>query len=349
MFSNKVSIKTLAVLCRSLGTMLNSGVAVTKSLDMLANKTMQPRTHTALVEVGRMVRSGSDLTEAFRAQHHFPELFLDMVNVAEQSGSLPEVLRGLAVHYEKNIRVRNEFLGSIAWPVIQLFAAIFVIALAILVMGFVASMNIQQGQEPIDMLGLGLRGESGAVIWLGTCFGTLFVGFIVFQTLRSSLAASRHFDGLLMRIPVVGNCLRSFAISRFSWAYALTQQTGMSVQKSIEASFRATNNGAFAAAIPDVNAAVTNGDDLSEALRWSGLFPEDFLQIIMVAEESGTVPEQLERLSPDFDDQARRSLKVLTTTASFVIWGAVATLIVYMIFKIFSQYIGMLNEVIKAT
>jgi type IV pilus assembly protein PilC len=143
--------------------------------------------------------------------------------------------------------------------------------------------------------------------------------------------------------------MRSFAIARFSWAFALTQQTGMPIAQSLEKSLRATSNGAYVAAIPQVSAAVNAGEDVVTALDETGLFPHDYLHIVRVGEESGTIPEQLDRLSPQFEDQARRSLSALATALGWLVWLAVAVFIVFMIFRLLFWYIGLLNAAREGT
>jgi type IV pilus assembly protein PilC len=293
------------------------------------------------------VKGGDEIADVLRSSGAFPDLFVDMAAVAESSGNLPEVLKGLAEHYENLIRLRNSFWNSILWPLFQLFAAIFIIAGAIYVMGIVGNFNKSQGNEPIDMLGLGLKGETGALIWLGSCFGTIFAIYIVVQLARHGVQTARVFDQFLLRIPVVGQCMRDFAIARFAWAFYLTQQTGMPVTRSLDASFRATGNGAYAAAGPIAVDAVNQGEDLSAALHATRLFPEEFLHMVMVAEESGTVPEQLHRMSPEFEEQARRSLNNLAQAASWFVWGCVAVMIITLIFTIFFKIAGMYNDALK--
>jgi type IV pilus assembly protein PilC len=146
---------------------------------------------------------------------------------------------------------------------------------------------------------------------------------------------------------VLGDCLRSFAIARFSWAFYLTQQAGMRINPSLAASLRATSNGAFAGAIPEVCARIEAGDDLTTALTATQLFTEDFLQMVQVGETSGTVPEMLERLSPQFEDQARRSLAALAAALGWLVWLIVAGFIIFIIFRVFSWYMGLLNDALK--
>lgn len=344
MFSRRIRWKPLASACRSLGTMLQSGVGIEKAFRFTGEKSHDANCRAAFTDLAEAVGRGEDVTSAMRAQGDaFPKLLVDMIGVAEETGSLPEILHNLARHYENNLRLRRDFISAIAFPVFQLVAAIFVVAGLIALLGWIAD---ARGGDPIDPLGWGLVGEEGAILWLTSTFGTLFGLGVLFKIVTSSTAGKEFLDPLLLKIPVLGNCLRSFAIARFSWAFALTQQAGMPIGPSIESSFRATGNGAFISAGSLVKAMVNAGEPFHDALQETALFPGEYLHMVEVAETSGTVPEMLDRLSPEFEDQARRALSTLVTALGWVIWLIVAIFIVIIIFSIALWYIGLINELL---
>lgn len=346
LFAPRASWKTLSLWCRSLGTMLNSGVSLVKALQIAGGQTANPKFAGVMRTVGDELKSGEDFATALKNQGgYFPDLVTDMVLVAEHTGALPEVLTGLADHYENLIRLRKLFLGQIAWPVLQLLAAIFIIAGLIYLLGIIAQ---SQGGKPVDIIGLGLYGGVGALTWLGYCFGTAALVWALYQFMTRGLRIRGPMHRLLLRIPVLGDCLRSFAIARFAWAYALTQQAGMEIKESLEASLKATSNGAFVDATPMVVTHVMEGEDLTDACRATGLFPVDVLEMMHVGETSGTVPETLQRLGPQFEDRARRSLTMLTMAFAGLIWMFVAGFIIYFIFRFFFiMYLGPMNEALK--
>ncbi len=342
MFASQIPLSHLTPLCRALGTMLDSGVRLLDALKVV-QKQQRGKTSAAIEQIATDIRKGSDLAEAFREHgSYFPELVIDMIAVAEHTGKLPEVLAGLADHYENLQRMRRTFLSAIAWPVIQLLAAIFIIAGLILVLGMIAGAN--PNSPAIDPLGFGLHGPMGAMIWLGYCFGSLAALFFAYLILVRGFRQAKAIHTLLLAVPVVGNCLRSFAIARFSWAYALTQQAGMEVEPSLEASFKATNNAAFVNATPQVVAAVMAGEDFTDAIASTDLFPRQYVEMVRVGESSGTVPETLERLSPQFEADARRSLYGLTVVMGWVIWSLVAAMIIFLIFRVMMFYVDMINK-----
>ncbi|MGE5192640.1 MAG: type II secretion system F family protein [Deltaproteobacteria bacterium] len=336
-------MKTLAVLCKSLSTMLHSGVALLKALEIASRKTGDAGCRKRLVAVREEVQQGTDIARALRAQGgYFPELMTDMVSVGEETGSLPEVLDGLADHYENVVRLRRMLIGMITWPAIQLVAAILIVALVIYVLGVLAP-----GSKAIASLSMGFTGTAGAIQWLALSFGSIFGVLGAYWLIANVFRRKRFLDGLLMKIPVLGNCMRSFAIARFSWAFALTQQTGMPISRSLELSFRATGNGAFVGASPLVCGLVMNGEELGTALDQSRLFPDEYLSIVNVAETSGTVPEALARLSPQFEEQARRSLGALAVTLGWLVWLVVAVFIIFIIFSFVMWYVGIINSATK--
>ncbi len=348
MLGSRISQKTLAKVSRSLSTMLHSGVDLIRSIKVVSKKSGDQTCRRRLADVALALERGEDLTQALNQQgDYFPQLYIDMVHVAESTGKLPEVLKEMADHYEKNIRLRQEFIGWIVWPLIQFFAAVFVVALLIYLMGFISSINGAGGSKGFDPLGFGLLGAEGAATWLAYVFCGLFGLFIVYMLVTRGLGQTRALHRLFLRVPVLGKALQSFAVARFSWGFFVTQDAGMPIAPSLEASLKATGNGAFAAAGPRLIEDVMAGDDLGVALDHTELFPDEYIHIVQVAETSGTVPEELHRLSPEFEAEARRSMRKMAVTASIIVWMMVAALIIFLIFRIVLWYLGMLNDALQ--
>lgn len=340
MFGSRLSLKQLAIVCRSLGTTLHAGVPIVKAVDLASGKASQPRLQAALGDVSREIKSGSQLSAALEKHDElFPELMTDMVRVAEDTGMLPEVFRSLAEHYENNLRLKKDFISQITWPVIQFVAAILIIAAMIFLIGIVSSANTE-----FDPLGFGLHGSRGALVWLSGWGMVLATGFVAYKLVLSSPSGQRAVFRTLMRVPVVGKCLESFAVARFSWAFHLTQEAGMPIDESLRASLKATSNGAFIAAADSMVRSVEEGESLTDAMAQSDLFSEDFVQMVHVGESTGTVPETLARLSPQFEDQARRSMRALASAAGWGVWCLVAGFIIFLIFRMALWYVGLIND-----
>lgn len=348
MFSPQLSTKHVALACRSLSTSLRAGIPVVKAFELAINKSGDSHLQRVMQDVAQQVRAGSDITSACRSHEGlWPDLFLNMVDVAERTGSLPEVLKSLAEHYENNLRLQTDFRSRMIMPMVQMVVAIVIVAFLMWLLGGIMLGDLsgkpEQKDTPIFSL-FGLSGGKGAVAWVigwAMLAASIFIGL---QLAKRSNAVRSVIHRSFLSLPVVGTCLRSFAIARFSWSFALTQEAGLPVQESIEASLAATDNAAFQAATSQINDDILNGEELAAAMDRTRLFPEDFIQIVHVGETSGTVPETLARLSPDFEDQARRSLAALTATIAWGIWLCVAVFVGFIVIRFAMAYLTMLDS-----
>lgn len=340
LLSTQLSLADLIVLCRAMRHNLDAGLTVRDVFRQQAQR--GPYAVRPIADrIRNAVEGGDSLEDALKAERaHFPPLFLSLTTVGEQTGNLPEVLSELERYFILQQRLWRTFLGQIAWPVIQLIAAIFVIAGMILLLGIVAP----AGTKPFDPLGLGLSGPSGAATFLMLAFGSiggLLAGYwILTRILRQGAAV----DAVLLRIPVLGPCLRALALMRFCLALRLTLETGMSISSAMRLCLRATGNEAFVAQTATVVDAVKGGEDLTTSLSLTGLFPEEFLHILAVAEEGGRVTEVMRHQSDYYQELAARRMTVLTMAASAVVWAMVAILIIIVIFRLAFFYLGMIED-----
>ena len=343
----QISWTALAAFSRSMARMLEAGVEFRKSLQTSSRQSTDSRLSAAIERVTRSIASGSTLAEAFvKEDELFPPLFRDLVNVGEQTGSAPEVFSALAKYYESRVRQVREFRSAIAWPVIQLIAAIGIVGLLIFILGLLPPMP---DGRPFDVIGIGLYGASGATVWFVGWGIAAGAGFVLWKFISHNVAGQMMLHPMLLRIPVLGPCMRSFAISRFSWCFSLTQQSGMSIRPSLECSLKATANGAFIAAQPIIWDELANGETLTGAFSASQLFPVQYLQFVDTAEQTGTVPEQLDRMSHLFEEEAQRSMNRLTAVFSGAVWASVAMLVIFFIMRLALMYVGMLNDAVRQT
>jgi type II secretory pathway component PulF len=178
-------------------------------------------------------------------------------------------------------------------------------------------------------------GVSGALIFIGIVTGALLALVGGYLLVTRLLRQGRWVDAVLLKVPVLGPCLRALALGRFCLALRLTLQTGMSVVKALRLSLKATGNEAFVAATPVVKERLNAGDDLHVALAATRLFSEDFINILANAEESGRVTEVLEHQTEHYQESAARRMKVLTWTVSILLWVLIGILIVVFVFRIF--------------
>src|SRR5579871_4700936 len=165
-FFRRLRIPELIELCSSMRYALESGFMLRDVMDLLAKQGTR-RVRLFALEIGKEIKSGWSLPDALAKQKKvLPPLFVSLATVGEESGTLPTVLAELEKYYILQKKLRREFQEQIAWPVLQLVAAVLIISTLIYIQDFLPKTRGPEGDQPMDALGLGLVGEEGAMIFL---------------------------------------------------------------------------------------------------------------------------------------------------------------------------------------
>src|SRR5437870_5355701 len=191
----------------------------------------------------------------------------------------------------------------------RLGAALGIIGLLIWIMGFLP--RGADGKQ-IDILGLGLVGESGLLIYLLFLAAVAGAGFWVYQAMRRGMLWTRWLQRLLLKIPVFGRFLEILALSRLAWTMHLTLNTSLDLRAALPLCLRSTHNARYIDQEEQIVSNAVSGRPIYEAFAAAGVFPGDFLDALDVGERSGRLPESMAQLAEQYRDQARRMLHMLT-------------------------------------
>jgi type II secretory pathway component PulF len=268
----------------------------------------------------------------------FPPLFLALASVGEETGQLPEIFGELEKYYLLQQKLRRQLLSQSMLPLIQICFAFFIIALLIFVLGMIGQ---SRNTKPPGVFGF--TGASGSIAFLVLSFGTIGVLLAAYRIVTRTFRQKPVLDAMLLRVPALGPAVEALVLGRFALALRLTLETGMSIQRVMRLSLEATGNAAFAAQAPTINESLKAGDDLTIALSRCRLFPQDFLNMVAVAEEGGRIPEMMRHQADYYYEEAGRRLTVLTKLATFGIWLVYAGFMVIAIFSIANIYLSALG------
>jgi len=337
----RIGTKPLAGLCRRVAIALESGIDERRIWQREAE---QARGHmrVAVDRIQQAVERGQSTGDGVdQMGSYFPPLFHELVQLGDQTGKSAAVFRRLADHYDHRLQLRRAFLAGITWPLIQLIAAVIVVGFLIWILGVISD---NMGDAPYDILGLGLKGNRGLLIYvtLVTVACGMFVAGYYF--VRSGAAWVGPVEKLVMRLPAVGNCLRTLAISRLAWTLGLSLEAGMDFRRALPFALQSTHSSYFQQHIPDVQATVDRGEEAYVALAQTGVFPNDFLDTLHVGEQSGRLEEAMLRLADQYQDRARAALATLTMLAGFAVWAFVALIIIAIIVNIVASYASFLQD-----
>lgn len=334
---SRIGTSELQSLCRRLSIVLEAGIDLRTAISREAERTARAATAARLRAVRDAIQQGDSLRNAFaRTDQYFPPLFHAIVDVGEQSGHLGEALRQLADYYENQLRLRRQFLGAIALPLAELGIGIAVIGILIWALGAIEQFTGRR----VDVLGFGLVGYRGLVIYLTAVAAGALSIFGIVQGFRRGLAWAKPLQRLVLRLPAIGKPLTTLALARLAWAMQLTLDAGMDVRKALRLSLQSTHHAHFTDQIGAVERAIDAGESFYEAFAQTDAFPREFVESLRVAEESGSLVESMAKLSRQYQEQAEAALRVLTTLAGLGVWMLIAAIFVATIFRLFSFYIG---------
>jgi type IV pilus assembly protein PilC len=209
----------------------------------------------------------------------------------------------------------------------------------LLILGWLAP----NSEAAFDPLGLGV-GPPGAIrflaivgIFLAGIFGLYFLATRV-------LGQKATIHRILLKVPGIGGCLHALALTRFCLAMHLTMKTNISIGKALKKCLRATGNGAYEACADGVSGSLKRGKDVTETLEQCKVFPEDFLQVVATAEESGELSEVMGRQAEQYQEIASTRMSILTTLGNVGFLLFVLGLLAFIIIRMAMTYIGMIDK-----
>lgn len=339
-WGKQLSTKALAGICRRSAIALEAGIDARRVWTREAERGSR-RQRRAVARIGQAVAVGDSVSQAMNDTGGvFPPLVVEMVRAGEESGRLERMLFRLAEHFEHRLLMKRLFLAGILWPMIQLAAAVFIIGALIWAMGFIGQIT---GQT-IDILGLGLVGERGLAIYLAGVAGVAAVNFLAVNIVSRGWLMAGPLETVTLAAPAIGGCLRTMALARFAWVLALATDSGVEIRRAVRLAENSTHLQRYKRHADAVEAQLTEGNAVWEALTATGVYPADLLDAVEVGEESGKLPESLATLSRQYEDRAKAALATLTTLAGFGVWCLVMLIIVSMILRLAMFYVGTIND-----
>jgi type II secretory pathway component PulF len=342
----RLSNGALAELCHRLAVETDSGIDIRRTWQREAEMA-RGRVRPYFEQVRDAVGRGDSLSKSLaRTGSLLPPLFLEMAHVGEQTGTLGRVMKRLEGHYRHQVRTTRAFLGAIAWPMFELAFSVVVVGLLIWVLGVLPT---RRGGEPIDILGFGLVGTKGLIIYTNfiilCCFG---VAGVIYAIKRGKLW-TRPLQHAVMRIPVVGHALEKIALARLSWALHLMLNVEMDLRRVVPLALRTTGSDYYIQHTDRIVADIGRGDPMHLAFSRTHAFPAEFVDALTVAEESGRIVESMERLSNRYQEEAESAVKTLSVSFGWFIGLCVMAIIVFLIFRLAGVYFGAIDDALKMT
>ena len=308
LFRGRISNRDLGVMYGQLSDLLGSGVPLLRALKSIVKSTVNKRLKGVLGDIHNSVADGKSLYESM-AEHHniFPALHTVMVQAGERASFIEEVLESLSVFLERLDELRGKVLGALIYPVmlVMLGGTVRVAAVVLFVPKFepmLAGIDKPMPTEVIFFLSESIR-NYWAII-------AIAIGGLVafFWSAMQSQSSKRAMERWRLKIPVAGTAMRMGAITRFCRILCTMLANGVPILQALAISRDATGSALLAENIDDAIKNVRAGEPLTEPLKGGGLFPEQVLAMISVAEESNQLQKVLLQIAASVERRTNQQV-----------------------------------------
>jgi type IV pilus assembly protein PilC len=334
----KVKLKDLAVFSRQFATMINSGLSLLRTLNILAEQTENPKLAETIKALRDDVERGSSLSAAMSKHPKvFNTLFVSMVKAGETGGQLDTVLMRVADSYEADYKLRQKVKSAMTYPVMVAgIAVVLVIVMLIFIVPTFAGMFQDLGGElplPTQIL---LTVSQQAKIIVPVFIVLSIAGFIGYRKGREKNADFRlRADKLKLRIPVFGDLFQKIALSRFARTLALLLRAGVPVLQALDIVAESTGNEVLARAAHDVRESVRSGESMAGPLTKHQVFPPMVVQMIAVGEDTGALDEMLDKIADFYDQEVESTTESLTSLIEPIMIAVLGSIVGAMVIALY--------------
>nr|ADI22603.1 type II secretory pathway, component PulF [uncultured verrucomicrobium HF0500_16O23] len=330
----KPKLQDLANFTRQLANLLKAGMPLTGALNSMTSLDSDGIPKSVCAQLLADVREGRTLSVSMgKFPEIFPDMYLNMVKAGESSGSMVEVLKRLADHYERFAEVRQKIISALVYPVFVMglgFLLIFVF-MSYILPKFMTIFKGMKVQLPLSTRILeGMSGFFENWWWLVLIIGGLHVFFL--KSYLSSPRGRERFDGWILEAPLISRIVRPNLFGQFSRTLGALLQNGVPVLTALRITENVVQNVVIQQAIAKTREGVTDGKTLAQPLARGGVFPKLLVDLVHIGEQTGDVPAALNNIAETYDNELTVNLRTVTTLIEPIlimfIAGAVAFMLV---------------------
>jgi len=333
----RVTIDDQVLLCQQMATLVEAGVPLLRSLEVVIMQVESQQLLLALEEARRDVEAGRSLRDAL-AKHPniFSNMWLNLVETGEASGHLAETLQQLARHFESAQHLRNEAKTAMTYPMFLIGAAILVLGIFVywLIPKF-TGMFISMGIELplITRIVIGVS-DVARRYWAVLLVGTVALAYLLRRYLRTESGQWLR-DRLLLHLPLFKVLFTYVQLAEFSRGLSTLLDSGVPLLSGLEILENSSTNKVYGRAIGDVKNAVKEGKSMAEPMGTLGVFPPMTVQMVQVGEEVGELGKMVGRIAHYYEERVETFIARMTRLfepIAIVVMGGLVLIIVLSIF-----------------
>ncbi len=350
-FLSRVKPKDLTVLTRQLATLVESGLPLLRGLRILTKQTKHPALQKILQGMCESVEGGSTFSEALaQFPKTFDNLYINMTRAGEAAGSLEQSLNRLAEFLEKAQKIKSKVKSAMTYPVV-------VLVVALSLTGFLMVTVIPKFETLFtDMLGKNaqLPPITRFVVGLSHNFAesalpiiaAIALIIVLVKILARTPQGKIVFDAIKLRIPVFGDVIRKSSVGRSTRTLGTLMQSGVPVLQALDIVRDTAGNAVISRAFQRIHDAVKEGENMTPSMEASKQFPAMVVSMVDVGEETGALPDMLNRIANTYDGEVDDAVEAMTSIIEplmIVVLAVIVGIIVIAMFQPLTAIIGQMS------
>lgn len=313
--NNQINFNDIVDFTRQIAIMLNAGLTLVDSLDILKKQTTKPTVHKMIIDIDTSIKSGESFSSALKKYPDvFSSLYIALVKSGEASGKLGEILLRLADNLEKEREFNSKLKGALIYPAIILVGMVVVMFIMITfvipkLLGLYKDFNMTL---PITTQILISISSFSVKFWPLIILSTFGVVYLIKKYLSTKIG-KENFDRLMLKLPVIGKVVAIGALVNSTRTLAILVGAGVSILDGLSIIIDTTENIIYQKAFANIAKKVEKGRSLGVSLEEEGIFPPILVQMTQVGEQTGNLDDTLFRLSRYFETESEIAVKTMTT------------------------------------
>jgi len=313
--AQKVKSDELVIFTRQLTTLIESGIPIVNTLDILCQQTPNLYFKEVIAGVLKDLQEGTAFAQALEKHPKiFPEIYVSMVEAAETSGNLPQILERLAMFLEKMSALKKKVVASMVYPAI-------VIIMTTLATSFLVFKIVPTFAKLYESLGTKLPFVTQILVdFADFAKGNIlliagFIGVVVFffKKYIKTPNGRRRFDRAMLKAPIVGDVVLKVCVAKFARTFATLVKSSVPITAALQIVGKTSGNKIIEEAVAGAEKAIQEGVPLSKPLDESKAFPPMVVRMIAVGEQSGKLEMMLTKIAQFYEEQTDAAITALTS------------------------------------
>jgi len=341
LFKPKVKTQDIAIFCRQFAVMLESGISIGGTLDILRKQTSNPSFREIIQNVHEEVQKGRSLSEALREHKEFPLILINMVEAGEVSGNLDSSMNQMAIHFEKEMKMQRQIKKAMTYPIIVMVLMVVVVTgmIVFVVPRFVGMFQDADAELPGVTLALMAVSDFMQAKWY-IILGVIILLIAGFKYIKRYDEVKHLLDSYALKIPIFGNLNKKIIHANFSRTLCSLMKAGIPIIQTMEVVKKVVQNTIAMEVIDHCIDEIKQGGSLASAMQQSNLFPVMLISMVRIGEESGSLDAIMDKTAAFYEDEVEVAIDQMTTMISpfitLIMGGVVGFIMLAIIMPMFS-------------